>query len=194
MRAAIALLVDHQIHNFMRKLAVEFHQRYETGFLGALLPPHISLKQPFQVTDLPAMEAYFDELAKSITPFEISLTGLELQATTFQGNEYGILWLGVEESETLRDLHKRINRELAERFENTGASFDGAEYAFHATVAIGGQPLEVYREFYSTLVSAEHSFSYVTREIAMFYYDDAGQPGTYITYRIQPIGGEQSRT
>jgi 2'-5' RNA ligase len=194
MRAAIALLVDHQIHNFMRKLAVEFHRRYETGFLGALLPPHISLKQPFQVMDLPAMETYFDELAKSIAPFEIRLTGLELQAATFQSKEYGILWLGVEESETLRDLHERINRELAERFENTGAPFDGAEYTFHATVAIGGQPPHVYREFYDTLGSKGLAFSYVAREIAMFYYDDAGLPGTYITYRIQPIGGEQSRT
>jgi 2'-5' RNA ligase len=194
MRAAIALLVDHQIHNFMRRLAVEFHQRYQVGFLGALLPPHISLKQPFQVTDLEAVAAYFDELAAGISPLEIRLTGLELQATTFQGKEYGILWMEVEESKTLCDLHMRINRELAERFENTGASFDGAEYTFHATVAIGGQPLEVYREFYNTLVSAEHSLSYVAREIAMFYYDDAGQPGTYITYRIQPIGGEQSGT
>ena len=41
MRAAFALLVDHRVHNDMRKLAVDLHARYGTGLLAAVLPPHI---------------------------------------------------------------------------------------------------------------------------------------------------------
>ncbi len=58
MRAAFALLVDRRTYNFMRKLAVEIHTVYQTGFGGALLPPHVSLKQPFEITDLAQVEAF----------------------------------------------------------------------------------------------------------------------------------------
>jgi len=34
MRVAFALLVDHKTHNFMRKLAVDIHTRYQTRNQG----------------------------------------------------------------------------------------------------------------------------------------------------------------
>ena len=40
--------------------------------------------------------------------------------------EFGILWLAVQETEVLRQLHNRLNQELAQRFGNTQANYDGA--------------------------------------------------------------------
>ena len=68
MKAAFALLVDHEVHNIVRKLAVEVHQNYRVGLAGSQLPPHVSLKQPFLISDLRAVETYFDQLAGSIEP------------------------------------------------------------------------------------------------------------------------------
>jgi 2'-5' RNA ligase len=188
MKVAFALLVDHKVHNFMRKLAVDIHARYQTGFLGALLPPHISLKQPFQVSDLAGLERYFCKLAQSIESFDITLVGLELQVVSVNDEEYGILWLSVQENQMLRDLHNRINQELSEQFENTSAPFDGPGYRFHATVALGEQPGEVYRRIYDEYKHLSVNLRYTVREIAMFYYDDAGRPGTFITYKVLPVG------
>ena len=138
MKATFALLVDYNIHNFIRKLAVDIHSKYQTGFLASLLPPHVSLKQPFEASSLSKLEAYFDQLAETIEPFEIILTHLDLSIASFDDNELGILWLDVLETQTLRDLHNRVNRELAERFEHTEAAHDGTEYHFHATIELGG--------------------------------------------------------
>ncbi len=189
MKAAFALLVDHNAHNFIRKLAVDMHSKYHVDFLASLLPPHVSLKQPFSISNLLELEVYFDQLAATIQPFEITLTHLTLQISTFDDDELGILWLDVQENRILRDWHDRINRELSKRFENTAAPFDGAEYHFHATVELGGQPAEVYQRAYAEYEHLEVNLRFTTREIAMFYYDDLGDgPGAFITYKILPVG------
>jgi len=52
MKATFAFLFDHEVHNVVRKLAVEVHQNYRVGLAGSQLPPHVSLKQPFSIPDL----------------------------------------------------------------------------------------------------------------------------------------------
>ncbi len=80
MRAAFAVLANVESYNFVRRLAWNFHYQYRTGTIDARLPPHISLKQPFAISDLGALEAYMDELAQAIEPFEVELTKLELRS------------------------------------------------------------------------------------------------------------------
>ncbi len=189
MKTAFALLVDHDAHNFIRKLAVDVHSKYQIDFLASLLPAHVSLKQPFEISSLPEAEAYFDQLAQSIQPFDVTLTHLELQIGSIDGDELGILWLDVQETPTLRALHDRINRELSERFENTNAPFDGPDYHFHATVELGRPPVEVYRKIYAEYEQVKVNLTFTAREIVMFYSDDLGsKPGTFITYKILPVG------
>lgn len=174
----------------MRKLAWQIHQSYRTGTLHCRLPPHISLKQPFAIADLPKLEAYMEELASTIPPFAVTLTELQLEVGHFQELEYGILWLDVQETEVLRQLHNRVHRELAERFGNTGAPFDGADYHFHMTVMMGGQPLTVYRKMYEELPERMVNVQYTVHELAMFVYDEPmGPAGEYLTYKILPLRG-----
>ena len=91
MRATFALLGDHNVHNFIRKLAVDIHSKYKTGLFASLLPPHVSLKQPFQVSNLPKLEEYFDQLAETIQPSEVTLARLDLKVIPLQDDELGIL-------------------------------------------------------------------------------------------------------
>jgi 2'-5' RNA ligase len=189
MKATFALLANTEVHNFVRKLAWEIHQKYRTGTLDCRLPPHISLKQPFRISDLAPLEEYMDELAKSITPFDVNLTELQLVSIPFEGTEFGLLWLDVEETDYLRKLHNRLNLELIQRFGNTQADFDGPTYHFHMTVMIGGQPLDVYRKFYSEIPDQKVNLRYTVHELAMFVYDEPiGPKSEYLTYKILPIG------
>lgn len=191
MQAAFALLSNREVHNIVRKLAWELHQQYRTGTINCRLPPHISLKQPFTIADLAGLEAYMHELASTITPFEVRLPELQLKSILFEGTEFGLLWLDVQPTEHLRQLHSRLNRELALRFGNTETAFDGAAYHFHMTVTMGGQTIDVYRQAFATLAEPSINLRYTVYELALFVYDDEplGPQREYITYKILPLGG-----
>lgn len=185
MKAAFALLVDHEMHNIVRKLALEVHRDYGIGLAGSQLPPHVSLKQPFFIADLHAIEAYFDQLAASIEPVALSLPRIGGPAD----GPFPVLWLEVEESASLRALHNRINRELAEQFANTQAPFDGPTYHFHLTIALGRDPDPVYQSIITELAHREIALHTIARHLVLFYYDeDKISPGSFLTYKILPLG------
>ena len=189
MRAVFVLPVDYRVHNYMRAMALDIDRKYETGLAAASPPPHVTLKQPLRVPNLRDIETYFDGLAYSTEPLEITLTHVELQSVSVGDGEKGVLWLAVRETPMLRGLHQRINRELAERFENTQAPFDGPDFKFHATVAVGGQPVEVYRRIYAEYESLRVDLSFTATQIAMACsHGDREQASNFITFKILPLG------
>ena len=192
MKATFALLANTEVHNFVRKLSWEIHQKYRTGTRHAALPPYISLKQPFGVSDLPALEKYMDELAGSIQPFDVTLTELQAVPTFYDGVEYGVLWVEVEETEMLRNLHNRVNRDLNLRFGDTPADFDGEAYRFHMTVMMCGQLMEICRKYQSDIQHSKVDLRYTATELAMFVYDEPmGPHGDYLCYRRILIGNHR---
>jgi 2'-5' RNA ligase len=190
MKATFALLFDHSVHNLVRKLAVEVHQTYQVGLGGSQLPPHVSLKQPFSIPDLPSIEAYFDQLVRSIDPLVLTFPRIGAP------DDAPVLWLEVEESEPLRHLHTRINQELAQRFPNTQAPFDGLTYQFHLTIALGppqsfgrGPLSSLYQSIATSLARREVALRATAEHLALFYYDtDQIELGTFLTYKILPQG------
>ena len=190
MKAALVLLASPEIHNTIRKLSWEFHQKYRTGTRHVSLPPHISLKQPFPVTDLPALERYTGELADSIQPFEVTLDEIQIVPIPFDKYlEYGIMWVNITESETLRGLHNRINENLRSLFGETSAMFDGESYNFHMTIMMGGQLMDIYRKFQDEMPCSKINLSYTVREMALILYDEPmGPNGDNLCYKIVPLG------
>ncbi len=189
MKATFALLADHNTFNFVRQIAWESHRNHDIGLDVARLEPHVSLKQPFKVADLAELEAYMNRLAASIQPFEIQLTELQAIPITWDGFETGILWLDVEQTKHLRDLHFRVNQELIDLLGPTPADHDGDEYHFHMTIAIGQQPLSVYQKIVAEYPHNPVNIRFTTRELAMFVYDDNFRLDYgYMTYKKLPIG------
>ncbi len=189
MKATFALLANNEIHNLVRKLSCDIHQKYRTGIDVTRLPPHISLKQPFDISSLYLLEEYMTNLARSITPFDVKLTELKLIDATIEGLDTGILWLDVQETEILRQLHNRVNQELTLRFGDVHAAFDGPDYHFHMTVAIAGQPIETYRKIYREFSGRLNELQYAVQELVMFVYDEMYSVNAgYMTYMIMPIG------
>src|SRR5258706_1330805 len=189
MKATFALLAKHEIHNLVRKLSWDIHQKYRTRIDICCLAPHISLKQPFDISDLNLLEKYMTELASSITPFDVNLTQLELIDATIDGLDTGILWLNVQETETLRRLHNRVNKELTAQFGNVPADFDGPSYHFHMTVTIGGQLIEIYRKIKDEFSDRLKNLQYTVWEMVMFVYDERYSLNAgYMTYKMLPLG------
>jgi len=122
-------------------------------------------------------------------PFTVKLTELKLIDATIEGMDTGILWLDVQETEILRQLHNRVNQELTLRFGDVHAAFDGPDYHFHMTVAIGGQPIETYRKIYGEFSGRLNDVQYAVQELVMFVYDEMYSVNAgYMTYMILPIG------
>lgn len=189
MKATFGLLANNEIHNLVRKLSWDIHQKYQTGIEVTRLPPHISLKQPFDIPDLHLLEKFMAEFAARIDPFDVLLTELQLVEGTIDDLDTGILWLNVQETERLRELHNRLNEELTSRFGNVSAAFDGPDYHFHMTVAIGNQPIETYREIKNEFSGRLRNLHYQIRELSMFVYDDPDAiHAGFMTYMILPVG------
>lgn len=190
MKATFVLLANPEVHNLVRKLSWEIHQKYRTGTRHAALPPHVSLKQPFGVSNLPALESYMDELAGSIPPFDVTLTELQAIPIFYDSVEYGILWIDIEETETLRGLHNRLNHDLSLLLGDTRADFDGDAYRFHMTVMMCGQLMEICRKYQKDIQHSQVNLRYTARELAMFVYDEPmGPHGDFLCYRILPLSG-----
>jgi 2'-5' RNA ligase len=189
MNVGFALLVDQPTHNFMRKLAVELDRAYCIGLHAAQPPAHVSLKQPFHAKDLQAVESYFDTFAASIQPFEVAFDTLEVQPATGPNYDIGIVWLAAREIPSLRDLHNRLNTELGIRFANSQAEFDGPAFRFHATVAMGGQPPDIYQEIAAAYSRHDLGLICQVTQIMMGVAHENQDPlGRFVSYKILSLG------
>lgn len=187
MKAAFALLADHATHNAARKLAWQMYQKYGLSLETSRLTPHVSLKQPFDIPGVSALENYITELRGSLSPIDITLTELELIEVTGANGPSGILWLKVEQTLTLHKLHTRLNQELASRFGNTQANFDGPSYQFHMTVAGDGSSLMDSRRAYSDFKGSWREIGFRADALALFAYDSINSQPDYISYNILPL-------
>ena len=125
MKAAIALILDGAAHAAVRRVTLELHAEGGFGFSGVLLPAHISLKQPFQISNVAQVEAFFDTFASSLSPIDLTLTSLEFWTI----DDVIIGYLDVSDDRALRPLHERLNTALEREIGNTDAPFDGASYS-----------------------------------------------------------------
>ena len=187
MKAAIALLANYQVQNFVRRIVFELDQKYQIDFVASHLPGHISLKQPFAFDNMARLEEYFDALAGRIPPFQIELD--EIYYSQWSG--YGIVGLKVTETDRLRRLHDQLNGELRELFEDTSAPHDGEGYHFHLTIELGEvDQVDPYRAYYEQLEDKVVRLRFLAEEIGLFYYTGK-EHNTFMCYKVLPLTGEE---
>jgi 2'-5' RNA ligase len=187
MRAVIGLYASYEVQNRVHKIALDLNRRYGVPFLASLKPAHITLKQPFAFESIERLERYFDALAGSIAPFEIELD--RVYHARWDG--YGFLGLDVRDTRVLRDLHARINRELAEIFEDTSAPHDGEAYHFHLTIEMGTiEGEDPYRRYYEEMVDKTLDLRFTARHIGMAYAPGEGAAGSFMTYKVLALTGK----
>ncbi len=132
-RLGYAILLPDDAHNTARRLAVDLYERYRPSNDGLLIPPHVTLKQPFETRELVRCEELLDRLAADTDPFDLVLRGFG----TFAAE--GVVFVDVEQDERLFALQRRLLDELGVEpalYENG----DPAPYHFHATLVYGLTP------------------------------------------------------
>jgi 2'-5' RNA ligase len=188
MRTAIALIVDDDIANQMTAITLRCRE-YGFSFRALRLAPHVSLKQPFIVSDFERYESFFADFASRIAPQSLRFDGFR-----FWGNaEEGVVTAHVAESAHLHKLHAQLNSELEQNFGDTHADFDGDEYEFHLTVAIGSCHAHSLPQFQTALATWKLDQVTVASRLAMFIYEEALYPHPlfgvreYGTYKVLPL-------
>jgi len=187
MKAAIALLSDYAVQNIARKMVYEICQQDQIEFLGALLPAHVSLKQPFTFESMEVLENWYDGFSKQLTPFPIELDRVYYD----QWEEHAMIGLNVRETPTLRALHNRINQELKEFVDDSSAPHDGDEYRFHLTIELGEVgSTNPYKRLYDSLPEKQVNLSFMANSIALFLYPyEPIMAGSFICYKGLPLTG-----
>ena len=94
MKAAIVLLANTPIQNFIRRIVFELNAKYQVVFYASLLPSDVSLKQPFAFEDMDVLEKYFDALTARTPPFDLLLDRFYCE----EWAGFGILGLNVVET------------------------------------------------------------------------------------------------
>ena len=189
MRTAIALLVEDELSNRLGAFTLRCR---DYGFsLNVLrLPAHVSLKQPFVVNDFERFEKYFEEFARHIEPQPLELDGFEL----WGNEEYGVVAVRVVASSRLRQLHAQLNAELERKFGETHADFDGDDYEFHLSIALGPFQAELLPQLENHIATWKLDEATVSSRLAMFIYEESPRPNPlygvreYGTYKVLPLG------
>ncbi|MDQ3875649.1 MAG: 2'-5' RNA ligase family protein, partial [Actinomycetota bacterium] len=99
-RLAYAILLADDAHNAARRLAVELYERYRPANDGLLIPPHVTLKQPFETPELARCEELLDRVAADTAPFDLVLRGFG----TFTAE--GVVFIDVAQDERLFALQR----------------------------------------------------------------------------------------
>jgi len=182
MKACFALLVDNEMHNYSRKLAFDFERKYNTGFIAAKLPQHITLGPIFEVKNIEEVEKYFDYVAENLKPFEVLVTDTDLKIFGDEEKGFGVIWMDIKESKELRELHNEIYKYITEHSWDTD---NNDKYHFHSTIALGNQPASVYKHIFKNIYDKKINHDCIVNEIALFCTTDSeNKMGTYITYKI----------
>jgi 2'-5' RNA ligase len=168
MKATIALLPDLETQNVVSALAWELHLRCGLGLDVRRLPPHVSLRQPFEAPHLPDLLGFFRSFTATIPPLTFELQGFNLWPA---GEESCVVSLAIAPpDDALRQMHRRLITEMEARFGPTKADFDGDLYEFHVTIASGGAPLEGVRTFVEKMGS-QVAISSSAEAASLFLYD-----------------------
>lgn len=187
MKATIVLIANNEIEHYGKKLMLEAHKLGNLGFEMARLPQHISLKQPFSITNIEEFESFFDQFAKSIKPINIKFTHITMYPSSVFGYDSGCMVLCVEKTKELANLQSNLFTKLEKHFGKCPADYDN-DYRFHMTFAIGGVPYENYEKAYNTMKQEKYEKECVFDKLGLLYYDDDSiRAGSYFCYKVVDI-------
>ncbi len=177
MQLGIAILVNDDVHNALRRLQLLVAER--CGRNPALKQtPHVTIKQPFHVRELAPVEEYFDTLVNSLDAFPVRIRGLGF----FEDDS--VAYLQVVPDARLEDLRLRVLRDLTERFGVKPRDVEDERYRFHATVAYGLSPDEFLRAR-EALTDVDIDRELTIETIGLFYY--TGEE--WIVYKRSAVPG-----
>jgi hypothetical protein len=112
LQVAIALLPDAELSSQLGAAALAAHAASRGRLRWPRLPPHLSLKQPFAVESLSALERAVERLAGELDPIRVTLGAIEVQPPS-PGSPEAVVWVGVAAEPSLLELERRLDGALS---------------------------------------------------------------------------------
>ena len=121
-----AINIDDQL-NEIKAQAQVIEQKMNFANSAFTLPSHISLKISFFVDDkiYPCVLQTLLDYYKTAKPFSVDVNDIEIEDT--------IVWIRIKENDTLRHIHKELDRILQEKHNILPHKFD-LDFKFHSTL------------------------------------------------------------
>lgn len=158
-------MLDVASRNFIRRIQLELH--HQTGIGVARQPPHITIKSPFETTELAPHRKYLDDLSQK-------LNGLEVEIEGFGNFADKVIYLNVRHTPALMALHETILQEVEEEFDLRPLEFEGENIKFHASVA-GFEEISTCIEAQELLSKYSPQFKFSIAQLGLFYYLGPGK-------------------
>lgn len=178
-RIGYAVLLDDASHNYARKMELDISERFQTRG-GLRQSPHITIKPPFTVETLDPFIEYFDQLARTTEPFEITLDGIDFF-------EPKVIFINVEKNHYLHDLHQKI---VADLQTNQGIEpnpkTEGENVRFHSTLAVADLTEENFYKAKEHLKDEHPRFTFKASTLGFFYHLSPEEG--WIIYRRAKMG------
>jgi 2'-5' RNA ligase len=133
LQAAIALLPDAELSNQLGAAALAAHAATRGRLRWPRLPAHLSLKQPFAVESLSAVERAVERLAGELEPIRLRLGRVEVQPPS-PGSPEAVVWVGVDAEPSLLELERRLDDALSLPVTDVAVPFVSEAYRFHVTL------------------------------------------------------------
>ncbi|MCK5015844.1 MAG: 2'-5' RNA ligase family protein [Candidatus Peribacteraceae bacterium] len=162
----LAVLLDDFAFNFARKLEIDISKKFHTK-KGLNQSPHITIKRPFECDDkmFSDVSEYVEKLSEETDPFSITIDGFDFFEPT-------VVYLNIKPSNELLELHKRINKDLLNKFSIEIGPREGENVVFHSTIALEDISEETFYKIKEYVLNIPFQHTFNLRKIGLFYKED----------------------
>lgn len=168
MNFGIAILPNREI----QQQANSYRKRYDPHY--KLIPPHITLKESFNITsdsELSSLITYLVEVAQNTSPFSLTVSKI---STFYPANN--VIYFAIDENEHLNQLHQQFHR---------GEPETDRPYAFipHITIA-QKMDMDEMLDIYSGIKMSDVKSEFVVDQFHLF---KQGKDKKWSIYQSYPL-------
>lgn len=173
----IGAVFPKEFEDKIKNICKQVNQKYNVSELSFTLPQHISLKLSFQSKEYKKIIEYLEVYLQDYTTFYVKTKNIYKK-------DNSLIWLNIEKSNDLINLHNNLNKELQDKFDIGLNKYDGSNFKFHSTLFQDNDSKNI-NKLYKELLKYDFENIIKINEIDIGISEE-GKVGTYeVTKRIK---------
>lgn len=167
----IGLRISCSDENWIRQYCKAINYDIGVNLQSFTLPQHISLKTSFLTRDYLKIIDTIKKMFLDYKKTTLTIDNVELVP--------GVIWLSINETKKLRDMHNDILRCLKDSFAIDPSGYDGDGFKFHSTLFQDIDNKELVSELYKKIDKSKFIKKRLTIDGLCFGISEIGKVGTY---------------
>lgn len=166
MKYGIAIFPSQEVQERANNLRKRYDSHYD------LIPPHITIKETFELDDVDQAVKHVDEVTSKIPPFSLRINKVKTFLPTSP-----VIFFALEDNPLIYKLHEEIN---------SGILFHEKKFKFipHITVAQDLATQELH-DIYNRLSLKEFDTSFTVESVYLLYQTENGSWTNYQTFHLR---------